>query len=48
MEATGFSKETEGANQLSRRLVTEMAVRAARIVISALMIPVTDDTRSEH
>jgi hypothetical protein len=25
-----------------------MAVRAARIVVRALMVPVTDDTRSEY
>ncbi len=28
--------------------MTEMAVRAMRIVIRALMIPVTDHTRSKH
>jgi hypothetical protein len=28
--------------------MTKMAVRAARIVVRALMVPVTDHTRSKH
>ena len=28
--------------------MTEMAIRATRIVVRALMVPVTDHTRNEH
>jgi hypothetical protein len=35
-------------NDLCRGLMTEMAVRAASVIVDALMVPVADHTRSKY